>query len=113
LRRAAAIPSRWNVTFSLLVMRSMEPRRQACSTGSEGGQFRAWGHQPAFRNIQRDIPETLLAYVKTEKALLILTATALIWTYGTSFYQRERLKPRLSCATYEQIVTMWFTIFIH
>ncbi len=27
LRRAAAIPLRWGVTFSLLVMRSMELRR--------------------------------------------------------------------------------------
>ena len=42
LRSAAAIPLRWGITFSLLVMRSMEPHRQVYSTGGESGQFGAW-----------------------------------------------------------------------
>lgn len=29
--------------FFLPVMRSMEPRRQVCSTGGESGRFGAWG----------------------------------------------------------------------
>lgn len=60
LRSAAAIPLRWGITFSLLVMRSMEPHRQVCSTGGESGQFGAWAPpQPAFLDVQKDIPETL------------------------------------------------------
>jgi len=46
LRRAAAIPLRWNVTFSPLVMRSMKSRRQACSTGSGGRSVRGLGGSP-------------------------------------------------------------------
>ncbi len=37
-------------------------------------------------------PETLLARVKTEETVPILTAVALIWTCGTNFYQQGRLE---------------------
>lgn len=66
LRRSAAIPPDAVMSsLSLLVMRSMEPRRQACSTGRKaaspgvgGTPTSAWGYRKRY-------PHALLAYAIT------------------------------------------------
>lgn len=51
------------VYFSLLVMQSMEPRHQACSTGRSAVSSGVGCPQQAYGNIRKGYRHTLLAYV--------------------------------------------------